>query len=194
MSDDLLLQSAASVRRGVIRLGRRLQAERPERSEPLLRLAVLGHLSRDGALSPGTLAAAERLQPQSLTRTLYGLERDGLVSRQTDPVDRRRSLLALTEAGAEALRRDMYRRDGWLARAMAEELNPTERELLRLAGELMERLAESAVARGTAAGSRQGSGESPGLSARENAGHGAMGALENAAQSPAETELSATFT
>lgn len=193
MSDDLLLQSAASVRRGVIRLGRRLQAERPERSEPLLRLAVLGHLSRDGALSPGTLAAAERLQPQSLTRTLYGLERDGLVSRQTDPVDRRRSLLALTEAGAEALRRDMYRRDGWLARAMAEELNPTERELLRLAGELMERLAESAVARGAAAGAGRGSGESSGRGAMENAGHGAMGALENAAQSPAETELSATF-
>lgn len=141
MSEDQLLQSAASVRRGVIRLGRRLQAERPDRSEPLLRLAVLGHLSRDGALSPGTLAALERLQPQSLTRTLFGLDRDGLISRQIDPLDRRRSVLALTEAGAETLRRDMYQRDGWLARAMAEELNPTEQEILRLAGELMDRLA-----------------------------------------------------
>jgi DNA-binding MarR family transcriptional regulator len=143
MSEDPLFQSAASVRRGVIRLSRRLQAERPERSEPLLRLAVLGHLSRDGALSPGALAAAERLQPQSLTRTLFGLERDGLLSRQVDPADRRRSVLALTESGAEALRRDMSQRDGWLARAMAEGLNPTEQEILRLAGDLMERLAEA---------------------------------------------------
>ncbi|HEV2636750.1 MAG TPA: MarR family transcriptional regulator [Actinocrinis sp.] len=147
MSEDPLLQSAASLRRGVIRLSRRLQAERPEHSEPLLRLAVLGHLSRAGALSPGALAAAERLQPQSLTRTLFGLERDGLISREVDPADRRRSVLALTEAGAEALRRDMYQRDGWLARAIDEQLNQTEREIVRLAGELMERLAEAESAR-----------------------------------------------
>ena len=80
---------------------------------------------------------------EGLTRTLFGLERDGLISRETDPVDRRRSVLAITEAGAEVLRRDMYQRDGWLAKTMAEELNPTEQEILRLAGELMERLAES---------------------------------------------------
>ena len=188
MSDDSLLQSAASVRRGVIRLGRRLQAERPEHSEPLLRLAVLGHLARDGALSPGTLAAVERLQPQSLTRTLYGLERDGLVSRQTDPVDRRRSLLALTEAGAEALRRDMRRRDGWLAKAMAEELNPTERELLRLAGQLMERLATSGVASGLGHGGVHDSHDSHD-SERETAD----GPVDNPAYSAAESELSATF-
>jgi hypothetical protein len=33
-------------------------------------------------------------------------------------------------------------RDRWLAQAMAGQLTPTERELLRLAGELMDRLAE----------------------------------------------------
>jgi hypothetical protein len=36
---------------------------------------------------------------------------------------------------------DMQQRDGWLAAAMASELTPTECEILRLAGELMERLA-----------------------------------------------------
>jgi DNA-binding CsgD family transcriptional regulator len=34
-------------------------------------------------------------------------------------------------------------RDTWLAQAMTTQLTPTERELLRLAGGLMERLAEA---------------------------------------------------
>jgi hypothetical protein len=35
----------------------------------------------------------------------------------------------------------MRRRDQWLMSAMSAELTPTERQLLRLAGELMQRLA-----------------------------------------------------
>src|SRR5450755_636248 len=144
MQEEPLLETAASVRRGATRLGLRLRAERPERGEPLSRLSVLAHLSRHGAMTPGALAALERLQPQSLTRTLAGLERDGLASRRTDTGDRRRALLAITQAGREVLRQDMRERDGWLAVAMATELTPTEQVVLRLAGELMERLAASA--------------------------------------------------
>jgi DNA-binding MarR family transcriptional regulator len=142
MHDVDLLPTAASVRRGVTRLAQRLRAERPGQGEPLSRLSVLAHLSRRGPMSPGALAAADRVQPQSLTRTLAGLERDGLVSRQADAADRRRALLEITPGGREALRLDMRQRDGWLAQAMAGQLTPTEREVLRLAGELMERLAE----------------------------------------------------
>ena len=123
-------------------MAHRLRAERPEHSETLLRLSVLVRLNRSGA-SPGALAAAERLQPQSLTRSLAGLERDGLISRQPDAADRRRAVLSITDAGREVLREDMRHRDGWLALVMADELTPTEREILRLAGQLMERLADS---------------------------------------------------
>jgi DNA-binding MarR family transcriptional regulator len=149
VSDKELLDAATAVRRGTTRLGRRLRMERPEPgpAEPdlsNLALSVLAQLRRRGPMTPGALAAAERLQPQSLTRTLAGLERQHLVSRRPDGRDGRRSLLALTEAGAQALVRDMRQRDDWLAAAMARELTRTERELLRLAGDLMERLAESA--------------------------------------------------
>jgi DNA-binding MarR family transcriptional regulator len=41
-------------------------------------------------MAPGELAAAERLQPQSLTRALARLKRDGLVAREPDREDRRR--------------------------------------------------------------------------------------------------------
>ena len=135
--------AAPEIRRGVISLARRLRLERNEVGLTALELSVLGHLHRRGPLTPGDLATAERVQPQSLTRTLAALEVAGLVSRQPDPADGRRSLLALAELGLAALRAEMEQRDTWLAAAMARQLTPTEIELLRLAGSLLERLADA---------------------------------------------------
>jgi DNA-binding MarR family transcriptional regulator len=139
--DHTLAAAVTDVRRGVISLARRLRLERNEVSLTGLALSVLGHLHRCGPLSPGELATAERVQPQSLTRTLAALEAAALMSRQPDPADGRRSLLAMTEDGHLALRTEMEQRDAWLAAAMAAELTATEIGLLRLAGPLLERLA-----------------------------------------------------
>jgi DNA-binding MarR family transcriptional regulator len=73
---------------------------------------------------------------------LAELERDGLVRRTVDAADRRQRRLALTGSGRDALRADMRRRDEWLAATMADRLTPTERDLLRLAAGLLDRLAE----------------------------------------------------
>ncbi len=145
MSDEseLALPAAIMVRRGVVSLGRRLRLERAAAGMTALELGVLGHLNRRGPLTPGDLAAAERVQPQSLTRTLTNLEASRLVSRVPDPADGRRSLLAISESGLVALRGEMRQRDSWLATAMTAHLTSTEIELLRLAGELMERLADA---------------------------------------------------
>lgn len=147
-----------AVRRGSTRLARRLRMERPEPPQAPLELStpelstpelsnqalgILAHLCRRGPMTPGALAAAERLQPQSLTRTLARMERQHLVGRRPDEKDRRRSLLALTDAGRQALVRDMRQRDGWLADAMARQLTAAERDLLRIAAELMDRLADA---------------------------------------------------
>jgi DNA-binding MarR family transcriptional regulator len=132
-----------ALRRGALRLARRLQAERAPGALPLLKVSLLAHLHRRGPLHPGALAAAERLQPQSLTRTLAALERDGLIRRDLDPADGRRSVLTLTPAGAEILREEMRGGDRWLASNLAARCTPAERDLLRLAGELMEQLADS---------------------------------------------------
>ena len=94
-------------------------------------------------MSPGDLAAAERVQPQSLTRTLTGLESGALLGRTPDPADGRRSLLAITPSGQDALRAEMEQRDDWLAAAMTDSFTRTEIELLRLAGELLDRLAQA---------------------------------------------------
>jgi DNA-binding MarR family transcriptional regulator len=143
VAEDELLQTATVVRRGVTRLSWRMRLERPGPGEPLLQLNVLAHLSRRGPMTPGELAAAERVQPQSLTRTLASLEDHVLITRHPDPADGRRSLIAITESGRQMLGRDLRQRDAWLARAMAGHLTPAERGLLRLAGQLLERLAEA---------------------------------------------------
>ena len=55
-------------------------------------------------LRMSALAAAIMLSPAGLTHLATRLERDGLVERRNDPIDRRSLLLHLTEAGAERLR------------------------------------------------------------------------------------------
>lgn len=140
---DELRDAARSLRRGTLRLARRLRVERPRHGVSQLKVGVLAHLHRDGPMSPGELAAAEHIQPQSLSRTLASLEKEGLITRRVDHADRRRSTLEVTLQGQGALHADMHQRDLWLADAMTRLLTPAERQLLALAGDLMQKLAEA---------------------------------------------------
>ncbi|GAA0622288.1 MarR family transcriptional regulator [Kutzneria viridogrisea] len=135
-------ESVRQIRSAVVRLARRLRAERPADALSGTKISVLAALLRNGALSAGDLAQLERLQPQSLTRVLASLQADGLVSRGRDPLDRRQSVIGLTEAGLAALSADMQARERWLAKAMDVELSQDERALLARAAELMDRLAD----------------------------------------------------
>jgi DNA-binding MarR family transcriptional regulator len=130
----------AKIRRGATRLARRMRLERPVESLSPTKLAVLAHVSRWGAATPGEIASAERLQPQSLTRVIAELEAEGLITRERDEHDRRQYLLDLTQAGLDALAADMRARDAWLDEALLAELTETERQVLYLAGTLMDRL------------------------------------------------------
>jgi DNA-binding MarR family transcriptional regulator len=135
------IAEAAAVRQGVQRLSRRLQGERSPVGLSLTKISLLGHLARRGDLSPGALAAADRLQPQSVTRVLAELERDGLVQRYPDPVDKRTRRLRITVTGRATLSADMRQRDEWLADAMAD-LTAAERATLLEAADLLARLGE----------------------------------------------------
>ncbi|HZE31457.1 MAG TPA: MarR family transcriptional regulator [Actinoallomurus sp.] len=134
--------TAGTLRQGMSRLGRRLRAERGGHGLSLSRLSLLNLLARNGPMTASAMAAAERLQPQSLTRMLSRLENDGLIIRSPDDVDRRQVRIDITREGMAVLDEDTDRREAWLATAMAERLTPTECELLRLAAGLMERLAD----------------------------------------------------
>jgi DNA-binding MarR family transcriptional regulator len=131
---------ASEVRVVLGRLMRRLRAEHPF---PLSQGSVLGRLDREGPRSVSDLAHAEGVRSQSMAQTVGELESDGCVRRRPDPGDRRRVLVELTEPGRVTLEAERRRRDGWLARAIAERLTPEEQAVLARAVELMRRVVES---------------------------------------------------
>ena len=132
---------ASELRFSVARLSRRLRNERePDNPLSVAALSAMGILFREGECTIGTLAAHERVQPPSMTRTVNCLVEDGYVTRRPDATDGRQVLVGLTEHGREVLLADRRRRDAWLARRLRE-LTPDERALLRQAAPLIQRLA-----------------------------------------------------
>lgn len=136
ISDDTAL-----IVRGVLRLSRRLRSERPASTVSLSVLSLLSTLHRSGPMPAARLAQAERLQPQSLSRMIAQLDRDGLIKRRPGKEDRRTLILEITEAGRRALSHDITARRAWLEGAMRKVLVPGEREMLAHAAVAMLRLA-----------------------------------------------------
>src|SRR5690242_11851320 len=124
-------------------LGQLVRRLRAEHRFPLTHGAVLGRLDREGAQSVSDLAATERVRPQSMAQTVGDLEADGLVERRPDPEDGRRVLISLTHTGRTVLEADRAHREGWLAKAIADDLDAEEQRVLREAVELLRRLTAS---------------------------------------------------
>jgi len=68
--------------------------------------AVLQHLVLAGPLTVGEMAAHLDRAQSVVSDIVTHLERDGLLEREADPADRRRTLVWLTEAGRTALDRE----------------------------------------------------------------------------------------
>jgi DNA-binding MarR family transcriptional regulator len=134
--------AAHEIRTSLFRLVRRLRQERPEGELSYSQLNVLGWLEREGPMTNADLAAAERVTPQTMTRATADLVAAEFISRADNPMDRRQVLLKITPVGAAFVREDRRRRDTFLSQAMESTLTPTERELLRLAAGLMDKLSE----------------------------------------------------
>jgi len=133
---------ASELRVSLMRLARRLRAERLDEGLTPTQLAVLGSLDRHGPMTLGELAAHEKVQPPSMTRTTAILEERGLLTRVTEAVDRRQLRIAISTAGLALLREDRKRRDAWLA-GRFEQLTSDERALLHQVAPLLDRLAQS---------------------------------------------------
>ena len=134
---------ASELRLSVMRLRRRLAHERhPDNPLSLGAMAVLGCLFRNGDLSVGELAAHERVQPPSMTRTVNALEDGGYIRRRAHETDGRQVVVVLSDRGRETVLADRARRDAWLARRLRD-LTPEERDTLRRAAPILERLANS---------------------------------------------------
>lgn len=66
---------------------------------PHAALIALDILIRTGPTGADTLARTARVQPQTMSRTLERLERDGLIERGPHPADRRRRVVTVTDQG-----------------------------------------------------------------------------------------------
>jgi DNA-binding MarR family transcriptional regulator len=138
---------ATAMRISVSRLARRLRVERlglggTETVLSDIQLAALAGLERHESMTPGELAEHEKVQPPSMTRVIAVLEERGLVRREPHPTDRRQVILTVTADGRELVQRVRRRREAWLAQRL-QELAPEEREILRAAAPILEKISQS---------------------------------------------------
>jgi DNA-binding MarR family transcriptional regulator len=137
-ADDL----AATLRDAITRLQRRVRQARPVGDLTFSQLSALTSLQLAGALTPRELADVERVQPPTMTKIVGKLEDRGLVVRTPHPTDGRQVILAPTEQGRAVYAQFERARNEWLARHLAE-LNPSERETLARAAEIMQQVAKA---------------------------------------------------
>ena len=135
------------MRISVSRLARRLRVERlglggPETALSDIQLAALAALERKGPMTPGELAEHEKVQPPSMTRVIAVLEERGLVLREPHSTDRRQVILTVTQDGRDLVQRVRRRREAWLAQRL-QELTPEERQILRQAAPILEKISQS---------------------------------------------------
>ena len=131
---------ASELRVSVMRLRRRLIVEGlPDDALSLTQTSVLACLYRNGDLTVGDLAAFERVQPPSMTRTVKLLETGGYLTRRAHDTDGRQVVVSLTDHGRDLVRADRARRDAWLSRRLSE-LSPEQRAVLRQAAPILDDL------------------------------------------------------
>jgi len=131
---------AAHLRQTVARTARRLRQESDAGLSPTLQ-AALATVARHGPLTPSEVAARERVQRPTATKTIAALEARGLVVRTADPADGRSSLITVSDAGRELIERTRTRKDAFLAERLAA-LPAQDRATLERAAVLLERLLE----------------------------------------------------
>jgi DNA-binding MarR family transcriptional regulator len=124
-------------------LGRVVRRLRAEPGPPIALLTVLSRLDRGGPASISDLAAAERMRPQSMAQTVHELETAGLVTRLPDAADKRRWFVQLTAAGQTKLQTTRAAREDWLSDTLERQLDADERDLLRQAVAVLDRIADA---------------------------------------------------
>jgi DNA-binding MarR family transcriptional regulator len=128
------------IRLVVTRLARRLRQQSGVEASPT-QLAALATIEHLGPITLGDLAAAESVQPPTITAAVGRLEGQGLVQRRTDEADRRVVWVDITPAGRKLLARNRSRKTAYLSKRLGA-LTPDERATLSAAATLLDRLLE----------------------------------------------------
>jgi DNA-binding MarR family transcriptional regulator len=132
---------ASALRSSTLRLSRQIRRQRVEGHDLTAnQLGVIGALGKHDAMTIGELAAHEQVKPPSMTRIVSNMEEAGLVARRPHETDKRQIVVELTQAAHDLLHANRRRRDEWLQKKL-KNLTPEERDILRKAAPVLERLA-----------------------------------------------------
>lgn len=132
---------ASRVRMVVMRLSRRVRQEVMGGDVSFSMLSALATVERCGPMTLGELAAAERVQPPSMTKIVGRLEELGFVVREVDANDRRVARVQTTRDGRRLVDRSRSRGSAYIASRLAT-LAPDERAVVEAALPVLERLLE----------------------------------------------------
>ena len=124
----------------IARLARLLRQQDESGLGPTI-TAALSTINKHGPLTLGDLAASERVAPPTITKIVDKMEKAGLVQRTAHAVDRRVSLVGITELGAARLDEFRSRRTAWLS-ARLDELDADDVALLAGATDVLERIVD----------------------------------------------------
>ena len=133
---------AAALRTAAGNLYRRLKQSPIEGEATLAETSTLARLERNGPATSSDLARADRISPQSMGVTVAALEERGLIERSRDPLDGRRVVLSITEAGRQVVHDKRGARTAMIAAALRDGFTDAELGQLLAAAPLIERLAE----------------------------------------------------
>lgn len=143
MTDERDIHDLSSeLRASVIRLARRLRAEKADDDLTDGQTTVLGVLAVRGDQTLSQLSEIERVTLPSMNRTVNGLVAAGYVERHPSTEDRRKVLLSLSAGGSDIVRETRRRRDEWLCGRL-ETLPQAQRSALSEAAAVMQGLADS---------------------------------------------------
>ncbi|MFC7448123.1 MarR family winged helix-turn-helix transcriptional regulator [Rhodococcus daqingensis] len=110
---------ASDLSLAVVRLTRHLRGRRTDSQVSLTQLSALASLSADGPMTPGALAAKERVQPPSMTRVIASLADLGLVVRTPHPTDGRQIIVSLSDSGQALVSDETSAREKWMNERLA---------------------------------------------------------------------------
>ena len=136
-----LRETAVRLRIAVGAFKRRVQDTTSDQELTNPQLTALSRLDRLGPMTTSALARREQITPQAMGVTIASLEKLGLVTRNADAADARRSILSLTPQGQAAIHSGRNAVVDRITTVLEESFTDPEIDLISAAAPLIERLA-----------------------------------------------------